>query len=316
MIDEFGTTADGQSVQGITLGAHGLTACILTYGAILQDLRLDGLGDSLTPGSDKLSDYEGKMQYHGAMIGPVANRISGAKARIGTQDCVFEANQGDNITLHSGAAGLHRKHWSIAESSASHVVLTVSLADGDGGFPGNRLITARYDLLPNAALRLTLNATTDNLTPMNLAIHNYWNLDGSDRWAGHRLRLAADHYLPIDEDVLPTGEIAPVEGTGFDFRAEKDLTSEIPPLDTNFCLSDGRMALRDVLWLRGQSGVQMTLATTEPGLQIYDDRPSHSALAIEPQFWPDALAQPGFPDILLAPGAEWQQINEWRFATT
>jgi aldose 1-epimerase len=314
MIETFGTTADGRIVRAVTLRAPGISARVLTLGAILQEVRLEGLAHNLTSGSGRLADYEGRMQYHGALVGPVANRISGAKARIGDRDCVFEANQDGRITLHSGAAGLHRKTWDIADSSPSHVTLALALAEGDGGFPGNRQIRARYDLRADQTLRLTLTAETDMLTPMNPAIHNYWNPDGSDSWAGHRLRVAADHYLPVDSDVLPTGEIAAVTGTLFDFRTERAMVPGSPPLDTNFCLSDRRTALRDVLWLRGQSGVGMVVATTEPGLQIYDDRPAHGVLAIEPQFWPDALAQPAFPAILMAPGDDWQQISEWRFS--
>lgn len=316
MIRTFGTTATGQTVQAISLQAHGASACVLTYGGILQDFRLDGLPDSLTLGSDKLADYEARMRYHGALIGPVANRISGAQAAIDGKACAFEANQDGRITLHSGAAGLHCKLWEIAGSDPAHVTLAVTLADGEGGFPGRRTITARYDLLPDTTLRLTLTARTDAVTPLNLAAHHYWNLDGSACWAGHTLKIAAAHYLPVNDDVLPTGDIAPTDGTAFDFRSDHCLAPARPPLDTNFCLSDTRLPLRDVLWLRGLSGTRMTVATTEPGIQIYDDRPNHRGLAIEPQFWPDALAHKGFPDILLYPGQPWEQISEWRFSKT
>ena len=314
MIESFGTTVSGETVQAILLRADGVSARILTYGAILQDFRLEGLPYSLTLGSDNLADYEDALRYHGALIDPVANRISGAKAVIGGKECVFGPNQDGRITLHSGEAGLHRKHWTIADHGPAHATLAVHLADGEGGFPGARRITARYELLPGATLRLTLSAQTTALTPMNLAIHNYWNLDGSDSWAGHDLHIAAAHYLPVDADIVPTGEISKVAGTVFDFRAERRLLPGNPPLDTNFCLSDQRVALRDVLWLKGTSGVRMTLATTEPGVQVFDNRPEYRGLAIEPQFWPDAMARPDFPDILLAPGTPWEQIDEWRFS--
>jgi len=315
MIEDFGVTAAGKTVKAALLKAHGVTARVLSYGAILQDFRLDGIPYGLTLGSDNLADYEGAMRYHGALIGPVANRISGARATIDGKDCVFGANQDGRITLHSAGAGLHCKHWAIANHGPAHVTLTVDMAEGEGGFPGKRQITARYDLLPEATLRLTLTAKTSALTPMNLAIHNYWNLDGSDSWVGHTLRIAAAHYLPVDADLVPTGEIAAVDATQFDFRGERPVLRNKPPLDTNFCLSDKRTALREVLWLRGHSGVAMVLATTEPGVQIFDNRPTYSGLAIEPQFWPDAMAQPGFPDILLHPDTPWEQLSEWRFST-
>ena len=313
MARHFGTTQSGAAVQAVDLRAGSMVATVLTYGAILRHLSLTPEGHNLTWGSDDLSDYAVAMRYHGAVIGPVANRISGAAAQIGPQSYTFDANQDGAITLHSGAKGTFQSLWTLAEESASHVILTLDLPDGEAGFPGNRRITARYDLLPDR-LRLTLDVTTDALTAINLANHSYWNLDGSSSWEGHRLRVAADHYLPVTKAVTPTGEIAPVSGTAFDFRTSRVLKAGDPPLDTNFCLSNDRRHLQEVLWLSGQQGVTMVFATTEPGLQIYDSRPDYRALAIEAQYWPDALANPAFPPILLAPAEPWQQITEWRFS--
>jgi aldose 1-epimerase len=156
---------------------------------------------------------------------------------------------------------------------------------------------------------------------MNVANHSYWNLDGTADWAGHRLQVAADRYLPTTDDFTPTGEIVDVAGTAYDFRAGRRIARSEPPLDNNFCLSDGRVALRDVLWLTGEGGVAMTVATTEPGIQIYDGRnairPGHGAyegLAIEAQGWPDAPNHAGFPSIALGPDETYQQVTEWRFA--
>lgn len=313
MAREFGITPSGLTVEAVDLRAGNMVATVLTYGAILRHISLTPEGHNLTWGSDSLDDYADRMRYHGALIGPVANRISGASATIGARHCRFDANQDEGITLHSGTKGTFQNLWTLTEEGPSHAVLTLHLADGEGGFPGNRQITARYDLEPDR-LRLTLDVTTDALTPVNLANHSYWNLDGSQSFEGHQLRIAADHYLPVTKAVTPTGEIAPVAGTAFDFRTSRQLAGGAPPLDTNFCLSKERRALREVLWLTGQGGITMALATTEPGLQIFDSRPGYRALAIEAQYWPDALANPAFPSILLRPAEPWQQVTEWRFS--
>lgn len=317
-ITPFGTANGGQAVQAITLRHGSLTARVLTWGAVLQGLWLEGIGHSLTLGSDSLADYEGAMRHHGSIIGPVANRISGAQARIGDQTCRFEANQDGRICLHSGWAGTHRQVWELRAADDASVTLAIRLADGTGGFPGTRLIEARY-ALEAGALTLTIRAETDRLTPMNIAHHGYWTLDGGPTWAGHRLRIAADHYLPVTPDFLPTGQIAPVSGA-MDFRQKQVIRPGEPALDHNFCLSRDRQPLRDVACLTGQNGLTLTLATTEPGLQIYDGRDAirplmgrYEGLALEPQFWPDALAQAEFPSVLLYPGQEWLQQTRWRF---
>jgi aldose 1-epimerase len=163
-------------------------------------------------------------------------------------------------------------------------------------------------------------ATTDALTLFNAANHSYWNMDGSDTWVGHTLQIAADRYLPVTPDFTPTGEIADVAGSHYDLRQPRAIQPGVDTYDHNFCLSDGQQALRDVLWLRGASGVTMTLATTEAGVQIYDGRGSmrpgrglYEGLAIEAQGWPDAPNHAGFPSIELSAGAQYHQTTEWRF---
>ncbi|MDZ4136428.1 MAG: galactose mutarotase, partial [Paracoccaceae bacterium] len=206
------------------------------------------------------------------------------------------------------------------DATDSSVTLALHLPDGAGGFPGNRLIRATFSAHAPATLRLSVTVQTDAPTLINLANHSYWNLDASPDWSGHTLRIAAQDYLPATDAFTPTGIIAPVEGTPYDFRNPTRIVASSPALDTCFCLSDRRQSLRDVLWLTGTNGTTMTVATTEPGVQVYDARgarrPGRSAyegLAIEPQFWPDAPNHPHFPDITLAPGQPWTQISEWRF---
>ena len=320
-VTEFGVMADGRKVQKITLTKGNLTAAIITKGATLQSVRLKGVAHDLTLGSDLLSDYEGKMRHHGSLVAPVVNRFTGARAAIGGKVFQFEANQAGKHTLHCGAVGTQHKIWALAEATATSVKLTLDLAAGEGNFPGNRHVEAVFSLADANALRLDVTATTDALTLFNAANHSYWNMDGSANWAGHELRIAAFAYLPTTADFTPTGEIADVTGTAYDFRTARAITPGNPLFDNNFCLSNAAQPLRDVLWLTGVSGLQMTIATTEAGIQVYDGRnairsghAAHEGLAIEAQNWPDAPNHVGFPPIELRPDQTYHQTTEWRFA--
>lgn len=316
----FGTTRTGAPVERIMLQAGDLSVAILTWGAIIQDVRLSGVDYPLTLGSNEIADYEGIMCHHGALIGPIANRISNARIKLDSMMYELERNEDGRIHLHSGAQATHRRLWTIADQSESHVMLTCSLPDGACGLPGHRMITATYRVLPPATLTMEITGTTDATTAMNFANHSYWNLDGTDTWDGHRLAIAADHYLPGTDDCYPTGEIADVTGTAMDFRKGPVLRLGQHSFDNNMCLSDTDKPLRDVLTLTGQSGLQMTMATTAPGLQIYDNkngaRPGRQAfegLAFEAQMWPDAPNNPNFPSIKLTPDQTYAQQTHWSF---
>jgi aldose 1-epimerase len=319
-ITTFGTTATGTEVKKITITRGDLTAAILTKGATLQSVRLAGVAHDLTLGSNNLADYEGKMRHHGSLVAPVVNRFNGARAPIGGKTFQFEANQAARHTLHFGANGTQHKVWTVADVSDSAVTLTVTLPAGEGNMPGRRPVSATFAITDDG-LQLDVTATTDALTLFNVANHSYWNLDGTDTWAGHQMQIAADHYLPVTPDFCPTGEIAAVDGTIFDLRQMRPIHPGTDNYDHNFCLADHTGPLRDVLWLKGASGVTMTIATTEAGVQVYDgrngQRPGRSlyeGLAIEPQNWPDAPNHAGFPSIELRPGQAYHQTTRWRFA--
>ena len=319
----FGTTKDGQEVHSITLGAGDLTVNLLTWGAVVQDVRLAGVDRSLTLGSENLTDYEGDMRHHGALIGPIANRISTARVRLDGMMYELERNQDGRIHLHSGVQATHLQVWNVVEVSTDAATLAINLPDGMCGLPGNRMVTATFTVTADATLTLQINASTDSTTLMNFANHSYWNLDGSPTYEGHSLQIAADHYLPSTADDYPTGEVLEVAETPMDFRQERALAINAPPFDNNFCLSDNDVPLRDVLNLRGASGVQMTMATTAAGLQVYDGRSParpgkdcYEGLAIEAQGWPDAPNNPGFPSIKVTPDKPFAQTTSWRFKTS
>jgi aldose 1-epimerase len=317
----FGTLPDGRLVHALTLAAGDLTVRLLTLGATLNDVRLNGVPHSLTLRTDNPADYLGPMLYFGGIVGPVANRLRNAQARIGSFVHNFEPNQGGRHILHSASAGTHLKIWTVTDHTADSATLTVTLPDGEGGFPGNRHLTARFTVAAPAILRLDLTMTTDATTIANVVNHSYWNLDGTPTWEGHKLQIKADAILPVDADTIPTGEILPVAGTPYDFRAGKTITPGAPALDHNFCLSDAPQPLRDVLTLTGATGITMTIATTEPGIQVYDGghtrrpgRDLHEGFAIEPQHWPDTPGNSHFPPITLAPGDTRTSATEWRFS--
>ncbi|SDF08698.1 aldose epimerase family protein [Limimaricola pyoseonensis] len=315
----FGTTAEGRAVHRLTLAAGDLSVDLLTRGSILRAVRLEGVARNLTLGSDELADYDGAMRYFGAIVGPVANRLAGARATIDGAEYRFPANDGKAL-LHSGKHGTQFRLWEVTERSGDAATLVLDLPEGADGFPGNRRITARWRVTAPATLRLELEAVTDEPTLMNPVNHSYWNLAGTPDLSGHRLRVRAGHWLPTDDETLPTGEIAPTTGGAMDFRAPRDLVPGEPPLDHNFCLSRDDEALREVAELSG-GGVRMRMATTAAGLQVYDGRDSDAAglapyagLALEAQRWPDAARHPAFPSILLGPGETFRQTTEWRFA--
>ena len=319
-ISEFGTTAEGQLVHKITLASGDLTASILTRGATLQSVRLAGVDHDLALGSDTLADYEGKMLNFGCLVAPVVNRLTDARAPIGGKSYQFEPNQSGRHTLHFGATSTRQKVWQIAEASDSAVTLALTLPAGEGNMPGNRPVRATF-AVTGRGLQMDVTATTDALTLFNVANHGYWTMDGADTWAGHQMRIAADRYLPVTADFCPTGDIAPVAGTIFDLRQMREIIPGTDSYDHNFCLSDTPQPLRDVLWLRGKSGVTMTIATTETGVQVYDGRNAarpgrglYEGLAIEPQSWPDGPNHAGFPSIELAPGQTYHHTTRWSFA--
>jgi len=310
----FGTTKTGKTAHVITLQAGDLSVTLLTYGARVQDVRLAGADHALTTGSDDLADYEGAMLYHGAIVGPVANRISTARVRLDGMMYELERNEDGARHLHSGSEGTHAQVWDVVDVTGSTATLALDMPDGMAGLPGKRRVTAQFVLTAPATLTLTITGTSDTTTVMNFANHSYWNLDGSATWHGHRMKIAADHYLPIDAATCPTGDVEDVTGTGMDFRAEPVIGAQTPALDHNFCLSDTITPPRDVLWLTGQTGTHMVMATNMPGLQVFDGRPTYDALAIEAQHWPDAPNNAHFPQIKIAAGETYEQVTSWRFA--
>lgn len=317
------TLPDGREVQRLTLRGGGLSATVLTLGAIVQDLRLDGIDHPLVLGAPDAASYLGPTRYFGAIVGRLANRIGNARFTLDGRDYRTDANFRDRHTLHGGSDGVDVHVWRIEARTPSSVTLSLSLPDGHMGFPGTIALTTRI-ALEDGALSFVLGATTDAPTPCSLTHHGYFNLDGSGDVRNHSVHIDADHMLPTTDDLIPTGEVAPVAGTRFDFRAPRPLGPE--PCDRCFCLSDGPRPLRPVAWITGESGLALRVETTACGLQFYNgaylrDVPGldgriygpQAGLALEAQAWPDAPNQPNFPSAILRPGEAWSETTRYVF---
>jgi len=299
-VGPVGTLADGRPAQAVDLASGDLAARVLDYGARLVLYRR-GEGPNVCVASDDLADYEGELRYAGPIIGPVINRIGGARAEIAGRTFAFDPNQDGRHTLHSGSAGTHRSIWKIAGTGPEDVTLAVDLPDGEGGFPGNRRITVRYSL-EDDGLTLEIAATTDAPTLMNPGSHGLWNTDGAADWSALALTIPAERFLPVTAETLPTGEIAPVEGTVYDHRIPR---TPDPSLDHNFCFEPG-FGLRARLEGAGRA---LEIRSDAPGLQAFAG--GNRGIALEPQLWPDAPNNPDFPSILLRPGETFRQRTRY-----
>ncbi len=327
--EPFGTLPDGQAVQRITLRGGGLTARFLTWGAVLQDLRLDGHDAPLVLGLNDLPDYLAHSRYFGATAGRCANRIRDGHLALNGTTYQLDRNFLGKHLLHGGAGGTGKRLWTVAAATDSALTLACTLPDGDMGFPGNLTLAARFALLPGGVLDICYSARTDADTLCNIAQHSYFNLDGGPDLSDHLLTIDAFAYLPVDDELIPTGEIAAMAVDGYDFRQPRCPGAVAGAIDHNYCLSATAELLRPVAWLQSRrSGVAMTVKTTEPGLQVYNSTPltvpvpglggrrygAHAGLALEPQIWPDANHHPRFPQALLRTGDSYEQHTQFIFA--
>jgi aldose 1-epimerase len=304
---------DVAGFPSFALVSRDLAVRVLARGAALVEVRPFGRAN-VTLGPRAGEDPGPSSGYAGAVIGPVANRIAGAAAVLDGHRFTFPANEGSTL-LHGGPIGLHGRDWQVLDLRPAHCVFALTLDDGAEGFPGNRRIVAAYKLR-GSVLRLTLTAETDRPTWINLAQHGYWSMGGAST-RGQRLRVAAGRYLAVTDAGIPEGGPRPVAGD-FDLRQGHVLRGD-EGYDHTFCLSDRRVRLRTVATLAGPD-LTMTLATTEPGLQVYDGRGlpgrPYAGIALEPQGWPDAPNRQDFPSVVLRPGETYRQVTEWRFSRT
>lgn len=332
MIQDFGTLPDGSNVQEISLKKGKLEASVLTFGAIIRDLKVDG--QPVVLGFDALQSYLDYPNYFGAVVGRCANRIANGNMTIDGVSYQLDQNENGINQLHGGVKGFSNRNWQIEQSDKASVLLKLISEDGDMGYPGHVEVLLRYTLTGAGALRMKISATTDKPTPVNLSQHSYFNLDGSDTILDHSVEIAAESYLPVDDVLIPTGEIRKVAWTPYDFQDGRTVRRKSGEdgviYDHNFCLTEEK---RDAVEFAaaveaGKSDLRMEVWTTEPGIQFYDavklDVPvvgsggrrygPYAGLCLESQGWPDSVNQPTFPDTLLRPEETYNHITEFRFS--
>lgn len=304
MATVIGRMPDGSPIHALDLRCGGLTARVMTLGAVVQDLRLDGL--ALVLGSPDPADYLGPLRHMGTIAGRFANRIGGAGFVLDGRRHATDANWRGRHTLHGGAVGSGQRLWRIAGRGPDRALLALDLPDGDMGFPGHLRVSAAVRLGPGPALAFDLRATADRATPCSFTHHGYFRLDAGPDLDAHHLRLAAHRRIETDADLIPTGRLLPPAGP-------PDLTR---PLDQSLALRPAGRRPRPVAWLTSRrSGLSLRVETSAPGLQLHTARAGGAAgLAIEAQEWPDAPNRPDFPSAILRPGRVWRQRTLYVFA--
>jgi aldose 1-epimerase len=318
-------------IDAIRISGGRLSAEILTFGAALRDLRLDAPDWPLTLGLERIEDYPTHSPCLGAVCGRCANRIALGRFTLDGVAHRLEREPGQRHHLHGGpTAGFGQRLWTVADAQADSVLLTLGSPDGDGGYPGALRASCRYSLRAPATMTVEMTAECDAPTIVNLAHHPYWNLDGAGDVRGHRLTIAAGAITETDSELIPTGRLAAVGGTPWDFQGGRLIGApDAVPYDVNFVLSRARVAApRFAARLQGARGVAMELWTDAPGLQLYDATGldvaapgltglrygPQAGLCLEAQLWPDAPNHPDFPSAVLRPGQVWRRIVEHRFA--
>ncbi|NUO98897.1 MAG: galactose mutarotase [Nonomuraea sp.] len=307
----FGTLPSGETVERVELSSGRLRADVLTYGAILRSLEVSGVNVVL--GLDTLDDYLTRSRYFGAVVGRYGNRIANGRFTLDGHEHHLPVNNGP-ASLHGGTEGFDRKVWTITARTPESVTLELTSPDGDQGYPGTLTASITYTLAGDA-IRLDYTAETDAPTVLNLTNHSYFNLKGGGDVLDHVITMAAGHYLPVDEAKIPTGELAPVKGTPFDFTEPHAVGERADGAYDHCFVLDGGIQVT-------AGGLTMEVTTTEPGVQFYAGGMldgvatpfgPFAGLCLETQHFPDSPNQPRFPSTVLRPGERFTSTTTYRF---
>ena len=339
----YGKMPDGTAVDLYTLtNAKGMQASIITYGGALVSLmvpdRAGKLGD-VAVAMDDLDGMRTQDAFFGALIGRYGNRIGHAQFSLNGKNYKLPANNGVN-TLHGGGNGFDKRVWKAKPGSSPDgptLTLTYVSKDGEEGFPGTLKATVVYTLADNNELKLDYTATTDKATVVNLTNHTYFNLAGEGDILGHEVTIAADRFTPVDEGLIPTGELKPVKGTPFDFTTATAIGARIDQddqqlkygkgYDHNWVLNKSDASMTKAAEVRDpRSGRVMEVWTTEPALQFYTGNflngtlkgkgrsfALRNAFCMETQHYPDSPNKPSFPSTTLEPGKTYHTTSIYRF---
>jgi aldose 1-epimerase len=326
---------NGADVLEVTLRSDaGAEARIISYGGVVRDLIVPSKAgpQHVVLGFEKFEDYPAYSPHFGANPGRVANRIGFGRFTLDGLTYDLSKSHGGPHTLHGGATGFGKRVWSLVQSDQRSASFVLVSEDGDMGFPGRVVTTVTYRLLEPATLQVIFTAITDKATPVNLAQHSYFNLDGSPDVLDQHMQIDADFYTPTDADLIPTGEILSVAGTPWDFRSDRTLRFDT--LDGSFKY-DGNLVLRGSGVLARaarawspKSGVSMETWTTQPGVQLYDAAKlsipvpglggakygAYGGFCLETQNFPDAVNKGHFPSSILRPGEVYHHETQYRFS--
>jgi aldose 1-epimerase len=341
----FGTMPDGRKVDCYALSnANGMTARIMTYGGTLLSLHVPdrhGIAADVVLGFDTLSPYLAEHPYFGTLIGRYANRIASGRFHLNGKAYQLACNNGINH-LHGGTSGFGRHLWqaeSGVSGSAAWLKLSLCSRDNDEGYPGTLHVRVTYTLAADNTLRLDYEATTDAPTIINLTNHAYFNLAGQGNILDHELLLAAEHFLPVNGTLIPTGEQAMVKGTPMDFTKAKRIGADLQQPDQQLTYASGGYDHNWVLTKEygsstlaaevneTRSGRRMQIYTTQPGIQFYSGNfldgsvrgkhgvtyEKYAGLCLETQHVPDSPNQPQFPSTVLLPREVYAQTTIYRF---
>ncbi len=343
---DFDTEIDGKSVKLYWLKNGDLTMAMTNYGGRIVGLWTPDKNGKMTDviiGRGSVKAYvDGPESYFGATIGRVGNRIANGKFKVEGKEYSVKPNNNANA-LHGGENGFQDKVWEADQPNDNTLVLQYTSPDGEEGFPGELAAKVTYSLIDEHTLKIEYEATTDKTTVVNLTNHSYFNLngEGSGTILDHKVQIFAEEFTPVDNGLIPTGELREVEGTPFDFTAPHTIGERIDAdneqlkfgggYDHNFVLgsqrSDGMNHAAKVVG--DKSGILMQVYTEEPGVQFYTGNfmdsknalksgakdEKRTAFCLETQHFPDAPNHPDFPSIELIPGDTYHTVTEYQFST-
>ncbi|MCW3834713.1 aldose epimerase family protein [Sphingomonas canadensis] len=349
--EQAGKLSGGEAVEAVTLSnARGVRARVITYGATLQSLIApdrNGVPAEVTLGFDSAAEYEAKPSYFGVTVGRYANRIAGGRFSLDGHAYQLTRNDKAN-SLHGGVQGFDKRNWkilSVSSGATARVVMGLTSADGDQGYPGKLDVTVTYSLDDAGDLTIAFEASADKPTIVNMTNHALFNMAGDGAPAGtsgQLLTIPAQAYTPVDAALIPTGELRPVAGSVFDFRKARLVAAGLrdgrdPQIvtgrgyDHNFALDKGLTATPQLAARLEDpaSGRVLEVLSTEPGLQFYSGNfldgtvagrggrvyRMGDGIALEPQKFPDSPNQPAFASARVDPGKPYRHVMIYRLST-
>jgi aldose 1-epimerase len=341
----YGTAGGGRYADLYTLtNNQGISVTLTNYGGIVTALHTpdrDGQLGDIVLGYDTLDEYVARNPFFGCLVGRFGNRIAGGKFTFKGKTYELALNNGKNH-LHGGKVGFDKVLWAAEPFSTPNSVgvkLRYTSADGEEGYPGNLAVTVVYTLTDENEFALEYGATTDQATILNLTNHTYFNLAGAGDILDHVLQLNADRFTPVDDTLIPTGELRSVAGTPFDFRTPTTIGARIDQADEqlqfgkgydqNFVVNGTPGELRRAaLVSEPASGRTLEVLTTQPGVQFYSGNVlpdltgkggapymRRYGFCLETQHFPDSPNQPTFPSVALEPGQRYDETTVWKFGT-